>query len=72
MEASSMESNRLTSQIKTYANVTFNQEPPTSYNNQINIGILLSKFTCDFLALFNPLLFLLITVLAKLGAQNDK
>lgn len=60
------------SRSRTYANVTSNQEPPTTTNNQTDTGTILSKFISDFQALINPLLSLLTTVLAKLASQNDK
>jgi len=71
-KAPSAESNPSFSHNRTYANVTSNQEPPKSDSDQPDPGILLSKFISDFQALINPLLSLLITVLAKLAAQNDK
>jgi len=60
------------SRNRTYANVTSNQVPPMSSNNQTDTGTILSKFISDFQALINPLLSLLTTVLAKLATQNDK
>jgi len=73
VKASSIEFNPSSSQNKTYANVTSNQEHPISDNsNQLDTGTLLSKFISDFQTIINPLLSLFTTVLAKLAAQNDK
>lgn len=59
---SSTEFNFSSSQNKTYAYVTSNQEPPNSDNsNQLDTGTLLSKFISDFQAIINPLLSLLTT-----------
>ncbi|VVC30673.1 Hypothetical protein CINCED_3A005070 [Cinara cedri] len=72
VKASSTEFNPSSSQNRTYANVTSNQEPTKSNNsNQLDTGTLLSKFISDFQAIINPLLSLLTTVLVKLVAQND-
>lgn len=73
VKVSSAEFNPSSSQNRTYANVTSNQEPLKSdNNNQLDTGTISSKFISDFQALINPLLSLLTTALAKLAAQNDK
>lgn len=55
----STEPNPSSSWTRTYTNVTSNQEPPTTINNQINTSTILSNFTSDFQALithFSPFL----------------
>lgn len=66
------ETHQLSSQQRSYANVTANQESPNTQSNQLDTGIMLTNFIYDFKTLINPLLSLLITVLNKLIQQNDK
>lgn len=72
MKAPSAQSNPSSYQNRRYANVNSNQPSLTSHNNQLGRNTLQTQFVSDFQALINLQPSLLITVLAKLKAQNDK